>query len=158
MRQYVRNIYSAVWTVLVGMRVTMKEFFKPAVTLQYPDERPNIPDGYRGRLHNRIEDCVVCLACARDCPVDCIHIEYEEAPKGTQFAVASGGQPIRRNASRFDIDMSQCMYCGLCTEACPTECLTMTKDFEYATYDRNDLIYEFAKPWPAPKPAVKAAS
>jgi NADH-quinone oxidoreductase subunit I len=154
MRQYVRNIYIAVWTVLVGMRLTIKQFFGPAVTRQYPEHHPYIPDGFRGRLHNHIEDCVVCLACARDCPVDCIYIEYEDAPKGTLFARTSDGTPIRRNASRFDIDMSLCMYCGLCTEACPTNCLIMTKDFEYSTYDRTELLYRFAKPWPAAKPAA----
>ena len=153
MRQYVRNIYGAVWTVVLGMRITLKELFAPPVTLLYPDTRPNIPDGFRGRLHNAIEDCVVCDACARICPVDCIYIDSEDAPKGMVFAETSGGVAVKRNASRFDIDMSLCCYCGLCTEVCPTECLTMTKDFEYSTYDRSDLIYRFAKPWGAPQPA-----
>ena len=155
MREYVRNIYTAVWTVMVGMRITLRQLFAPAVTLLYPEHHPVLPDGFRGRLHNEIEDCVVCNACAQICPVDCIHIAAEEAPKGMVYAMTSGGVPIKRNASKFDIDMSQCCYCGLCTEVCPTECLVMTKDFEYSTYDRSELIYRFAKPWGEPKPAVK---
>ena len=157
MRQYVRNIYGSVWTIMLGMRITLKELFTPAVTHQYPERRPHIADGFRGRLHNHIEDCVVCSACASECPVDCIHIEYEEAPKGMVFAQTSGGAPIKRNASRYDIDMSLCCYCGLCTEACPTKCLVMTKDFEYSTFDRSELIYRFAKPWGEPQPAKPRA-
>ncbi|GIX06509.1 MAG: NADH-quinone oxidoreductase subunit I 2 [Candidatus Poribacteria bacterium] len=156
MRQYFRNIFTAVWTILIGMRITMRELFTPAVTREYPEHRPEIPDGFRGRLHNKIEDCVVCYACANICPVDCIYIEHEEAPRGQFYAFASNGAPIRRNATRFDIDMALCCYCGLCTEVCPTECLIMTKDFEYSTYDRQELIYHFAKPWPEAKPMPKA--
>ncbi len=155
MRQYLRNIYGAVWTAALGMRITIKEFFQPAVTNEYPERHPHIPDGARNRLHNVMEDCVVCLACANDCPVDCIYIDYEEAPKGMIYAKTSGDVPIRRNASRFDIDMSLCCFCGLCVEACPTECLTMTKDFEYSTYDRVELIHQFAKPFGAPVPLTK---
>jgi len=156
-RQYVRNMYAAVWTVAIGMRITLKQLFKPAVTNQYPEHRPYIPDGSRGRLDNVIEDCVVCLACAQVCPVDCIYIDYEEAPKGMEFARTSGGAPIKRDASLFDIDMSLCCFCGLCTEVCPTECLTMTKDFEYSTYDRSELLYKFAKPWGEPHPVAPKA-
>ena len=48
---------------------------------------------------------------------------------------------------RFDIDMSLCLFCGLCTEACPTECLTMRDELEgveYSEFERENLIYKFA--------------
>ena len=49
---------------------------------------------------------------------------------------------------KFDIDMSLCMYCGLCTEVCPTECLVMKDSLDgiaYSTFDRTSLIYHFTK-------------
>jgi ferredoxin len=56
--------------------------------------------------------------------------------------------PVVFYLDKFDIDMSLCMYCGLCTEVCPTECLTM-KDtlagIEYSKFDRSDLIFSFDK-------------
>ena len=59
-------------------------------------------------------------------------------------------KPVIFYLDQFDIDMSLCMYCGLCTEVCPTECLTMIDNLEdgveYSTFDRAELIYEFAMP------------
>ena len=60
-----------------GMAVTFKNFFSPKVTRQYPEERPPIPDRWRGRL-DLIYDpfgehkCEVCFQCAQVCPVEAI--------------------------------------------------------------------------------------
>jgi formate hydrogenlyase subunit 6/NADH:ubiquinone oxidoreductase subunit I len=66
-------------------------------------------------------------------------------------------KPVIFYLDQFDIDMSLCMYCGLCTEVCPTECLTMIDSLaggiEYSTFDRTELIYEFAKPEMYDRPA-----
>ena len=45
----------------------------------------------------------------------------------------------------FDIDMSLCCYCNLCTYPCPTECLYMTPEYEFATNDLQQHLYRFAK-------------
>ena len=82
MDKYIRNIYRGVYTVLVGMRVTIRQFFEPNVTHQYPYEHDyekkrnvrEIPKGYRGQLYNRTEDCIGCKKCEMICPVDCIAI------------------------------------------------------------------------------------
>ena len=71
MNRYFFNIYKALYTVLIGMRITFKQMFQHAVTHQYPYERPfekkrnvrDIPKGYRGQLFNRIEDCIGCKKC-----------------------------------------------------------------------------------------------
>ena len=60
-----------------GMATTFKNFFAPKVTRQYPEERPPIPDRWRGRL-DLIYDpfgehkCEVCFQCAMVCPVEAI--------------------------------------------------------------------------------------
>ena len=223
MDRYIRNIYRGVYTVLVGMRITIKQFFEPNVTHQYPYEHDyekkrnvrEIPKGYRGQLYNRMEDCIGCKKCEMICPVDCIAIDATKLPKGehlwdsmnvvhlkdrreiigiiegddkkaksadsitlTNITSRQGPQEVidRLKAStdesrtqtfssdeisrivtrnpvvfyleQFDIDMSLCMYCGLCTEVCPTECLTMKdslEGIEYSTFDRSDLIFNFDK-------------
>ena len=206
MRHYLSNIYLGVYTALVGMRITFKQFLRPSVTHQYPYDRSfeqkknirEIPQGYRGKLHNRIEDCIGCKKCEMICPVDCITIITQKLPKGErlwdsmnvvhlkdrteivgniegdekpepnttvtiqtrdertvnvssdEIANIVERKPVIFYLDQFDIDMSLCMYCGLCTEVCPTECLIMfdnlSDGIEYSTFDRTDLIYEFAKP------------
>ena len=111
------------------------------VTIQYPQETIPIPDNGRYRLHNEMDDCIVCDKCVKVCPVDCIEIEPIKAIE--EVGRASDGSPIRLYAAKFDIDMAKCCYCGLCTTVCPTECLTMTKTFDYSEVDIRDMVYSF---------------
>ena len=32
--------------------------------------------------------------------------------------------------------------CGMCEEACPTNAIQLTPDFEMCEYDRNNMVYE----------------
>ncbi len=151
--EYFKNISDGISTTLTGMRLTLRHLWnarksrKPAdirsssfydqqdgiVTIQYPQETIPIPDNGRYRLHNEMDDCIVCDKCAKVCPVDCIDIEPIKAVE--DVGRASDGSPIRLYAAKFDIDMAKCCYCGLCTTVCPTECLTMTKTFDYSELD-----------------------
>jgi NADH-quinone oxidoreductase subunit I len=112
-------------------------------TIQYPHEMIPVPDNGRYRLHNEIDDCIVCDKCAKICPVDCIEIEPVRAIE--EFGKASDGTPKRIYAARFDIDMGKCCFCGLCTTVCPTECLTMTKVFDFSVTEIQDHVYAFAE-------------
>jgi len=116
------------------------------MTVQYPHESLPVPDNGRYRLHNEIDDCIVCDKCAKICPVDCIEIESIRATE--EFGKTSDGTPKRIYAARFDIDMGKCCFCGLCTTVCPTECLTMTKTYDFSEYDVDDHIYAFANMTP----------
>jgi formate hydrogenlyase subunit 6/NADH:ubiquinone oxidoreductase subunit I len=110
-------------------------------TIQYPHEQIPVPDNGRYRLHNEIDDCIVCDKCAKICPVDCITIEPIKATE--EIGRTSDGTPKRIYAARFDIDMGKCCFCGLCTTVCPTECLTMTKVYDFSVFDIRDHVYAF---------------
>jgi len=79
---------------------------------------------------------------------------------------AANGQGIKLDVSVFDIDMSLCCYCNLCTYPCPTDCIYMTPEYEFASTDLTQHLYHFAKPNakfltvnpkpPAPKPPTPA--
>jgi formate hydrogenlyase subunit 6/NADH:ubiquinone oxidoreductase subunit I len=112
-------------------------------TIQYPYEMQPVPDTGRYRLHNEIDDCIVCDKCAKICPVDCITIEPIKAAE--EIGKTSDGTPKRIYAAKFDIDMGKCCFCGLCTTVCPTECLTMTKVYDFSTYDIREHNYAFAE-------------
>lgn len=160
--EYFNNIKEAVSTLKKGLGLTMKhmaearhdikplsvsdpEYFKQdkgITTLQYPHESIPVPDNGRYRLHNEIDDCIVCDKCVKVCPVDCIEIESIKAVD--TYGKTSDGTPKRIHAAKFDIDMGKCCFCGLCTTVCPTECLTMTKAYDFSEFDVKDHNYSFA--------------
>jgi formate hydrogenlyase subunit 6/NADH:ubiquinone oxidoreductase subunit I len=112
------------------------------VTTLYPYESIPVPDHGRYRLHNEIDDCIVCDLCAKVCPVNCITIDPIKSTE--EIGKTSDGSTKRIYAATFNIDMAQCCYCGLCTTVCPTECLTMTKAYDYSEYDVRNMVYHFA--------------
>lgn len=111
-------------------------------TIQYPHQVLPVPDNGRYRLHNEIDDCIVCDKCAKICPVNCIYIEPIRAVE--EFGKTSDGTPKRIYAAKFDIDMGKCCFCGLCTTVCPTECLTMTRVFDFSVTDIREHNFPFA--------------
>ncbi|MBT3216948.1 MAG: 4Fe-4S dicluster domain-containing protein [Candidatus Marinimicrobia bacterium] len=174
MRAYFRTIRESVSTLVTGMGITWRHMVnirKGSVTLQYPEERWPRPErniGFdqqdyniiRSRLHVDINDCIGCLKCERACPVDCIKISTERVTKGEDIpeikhtGVTSNETKKALLITRFDIDMTECCYCNLCTYPCPEECIFMTGgpnsekhhiDYEFSQYDRNDMVYRFAK-------------
>jgi formate hydrogenlyase subunit 6/NADH:ubiquinone oxidoreductase subunit I len=110
-------------------------------TVQYPHESIPVPDNGRYKLHNEIEDCIVCDKCVKVCPVNCITIDPIKSAE--EFGKTSDGTPKRIYAAKFDIDMGKCCFCGLCTTVCPTECLTMTKEFDFSVLNIGEHNVEF---------------
>lgn len=160
---YFKNIAYAIRTTRKGLALTIRYFFQArkkrkkewvgeanyfhkaegTFTVQYPKEEIPVPDHGRYKLHNEIDDCIVCDKCAKICPVDCIDIEPIRAAE--TFGKTSDGTPLRIHAAKFDIDMSKCCFCGLCTVVCPTECLTMTNEYDYSTPNILDHNFSFSK-------------
>jgi NADH-quinone oxidoreductase subunit I len=130
--------------VLNSMWVALLHLFTPSVTLQYPTEKWVMPERSRARLFNNIKDCIGCGQCARVCPTSCITIKTEKRGKDEPEIFTSNGTAIKMRTYVFDIDMTLCCYCSLCTFPCPTQCLVMTPEYEYSVYDKKDHIYHFA--------------
>jgi NADH-quinone oxidoreductase subunit I len=143
MKEYFKNIYSGLATVLIGMKITFKHLFVPAVTIQYPDEKPNMPERARNRLYVNMDDCIGCDQCARACPVDCIEIETVKGTAGEDLGKTSQGKKKALWVTKFDIDFAKCCYCQLCVFPCPTECIKMTGIYEFSEYERDNLIFSF---------------
>jgi NADH:ubiquinone oxidoreductase subunit E len=63
--------------ILKGMAFTLRRFFSPKVTVQYPEQPPSIPPRHRGRLQLLYDEygtlkCETCFQCAQACPIECI--------------------------------------------------------------------------------------
>jgi NADH-quinone oxidoreductase chain I len=156
MGRYFRNIWDGVVTVLIGMKVTFRHLFTPAVTIQYPDVKLKLPERARNRLYVNMDDCIGCDQCAMACPVDCIEIETIKSTPDVDLGLTSVGTKKRLYVPRFDIDIAKCCYCGLCVYPCPTECIKMTDVYEFSEYERKNLVYTFAVMTPAEADQAKS--
>jgi formate hydrogenlyase subunit 6/NADH:ubiquinone oxidoreductase subunit I len=133
LKGYLYDIWEAVATTAKGMRITARYGVDPreTITLQYPEQRWEPSERYRGFLFNDIKKCTSCTMCVRVCPVDCISLE------------AVRGADKKMVLASYDIDIGRCMYCGLCVEVCPPKSLTHTSGYEKASVDRGELILHF---------------
>jgi NADH-quinone oxidoreductase subunit I len=156
MLTYFRDIWDGVVTVLIGMNVTWRHLFTPAVTIQYPDVKLKLPERARNRLYVNMDDCIGCDQCAMACPVDCITIETVKSTPDIDLGLTSVGTKKRLYVPLFDIDIAKCCYCGLCVYPCPTECIKMTDVYEFSEFERENLIYRFATMTPAETDAAKS--
>ena len=130
--QSFRSIFLA--ELLSGMALTLKYFFKPKVTLNYPYEKGPLSPRFRGehalrRYPNGEERCIACKLCEAVCPAQAITIESEPRDDGS------------RRTTRYDIDMVKCIYCGYCEESCPVDAIVEGPNFEFATESREELLY-----------------
>ena len=148
MGTYFGNIWRGIVTILIGMGVTWRHLFTPAVTIQYPDVKVKLPERARNRLYVNMDDCIGCDQCSMACPVDCITIETVKSTPDVDLGLTAVGTKKRLYVTQFDIDIAKCCYCGLCVPPCPTECIVMTDVYEFSEFDRNNLIYNFATMMP----------
>ncbi len=143
MRDYIYNFWQGLYTILVGMKVTLRHVFIPAVTIQYPSVKPQMPERERNRLYVNMDDCIGCDQCARACPVNCIEIATVKSIPGEDLGTTSNGKKKSLWVTTFNIDFAKCCYCQLCVFPCPTECIYMTDVYEFSEFQRENLVFDF---------------
>ncbi|MCW4114525.1 NADH-quinone oxidoreductase subunit NuoI [Aurantimonas sp. MSK8Z-1] len=116
--------------------LSMRYFFRPKATINYPFEKNPVSPRFRGehalrRYPNGQERCIACKLCEAICPAQAITIEA--GPRRNDGT---------RRTVRYDIDMVKCIYCGFCQEACPVDAIVEGPNFEFSTETREELYYD----------------
>jgi len=124
--------------LIQGLSVTFRYQAPTEVcTEQYPMQRPQVAERYRGAPRLDVNPdtnetlCIACDLCALACPEHLIVVGSERNPATK-----------RKELTHFTYDLSRCMFCGLCEDACPTDALELTQDFEMASYNRTGMIWD----------------
>ncbi|WP_322821503.1 4Fe-4S dicluster domain-containing protein [Chloroflexus sp.] len=111
-------------------------------TIEYPEERPRIPEAYRNMPILLYDDetghelCTSCFQCERICPPQVIHMTQAKDP--------ATGKPVPAVA-KFIIEYDACMSCGFCAEVCPFDAIKMNHEFELSTDDHSSLTVHKAQ-------------
>ena len=135
--QSARNFWKGCLSLWAGLRVTLREFFKPPVTEQYPYATPKIPPRFRGHIE-LVRDpqtgeaiCFACKACEKACPSDCIMVEGEKKPGAK-----------RKSVTVFRLDFTKCSLCGSCIEACKSGAIRFSKEYNLAGFSKEDFMMD----------------
>jgi formate hydrogenlyase subunit 6/NADH:ubiquinone oxidoreductase subunit I len=107
---------SSIWKE-VGLHL----FRRPA-TQKYPFEKPELPDGFRGRHIFYIDRCISCSLCEKVCPSNAIEMIDVDEKKRPLFM------------------LDRCVFCYQCAESCPKDAIEFSKDFELALGKKSELV------------------
>jgi len=137
---YFSEIYTGTRSLFVGLGITLKEFFKKSVTLQYPHEHLEMPPRFRGHIElikdteSGMAKCVCCGMCQKTCPSKCISLtgEKREGVKGKVL-------------TSYILDFTTCSLCGMCVESCKFGAITFSKDYNLASTRRSDYVFDLLK-------------
>jgi NADH-quinone oxidoreductase subunit I len=140
MKDYLTRISGGLNSLLTGMRITLEQFFKPTVTVHYPHESLKMTPKFRGHIE-LVRDpqtgkaiCFACKVCEKACPSDCIIVEgaKKEGEK-------------RKSVTEFKLDFTKCSLCGSCVESCKSNALQFSKDYNFVTTSKEELIMDLFK-------------
>ena len=137
MKESLREIYTGLSSLITGLGITLRQFFKPVVTVQYPHESLKMPARFRGHIE-LVRDpatgkplCYACKLCEKACPTDCITVE----------GLKRDGEK-RKSVSEYHLDFTRCSLCGSCVEACKSGAIRFSKEYNLAGTSKEEFILD----------------
>ena len=133
------SFFSGLLSLLKGMKVTIRVFFRRKTTEQYPENRDTLKmfDRFRGQLvmpHNENNEhrCIACGICQMNCPNGSIKVISE--------TVTDEEGKKKKMLARYEYDLGSCLYCQLCVRSCPHGAIEFDTKFEHAVFTREKLV------------------
>ena len=140
MNSYLSDIIIGGKSLITGLAITAREFFSPVVTEQYPYQVPTMTPRFRGHIEligneeTGQPNCVVCGMCQRACPSECISLDGKKAEGGK-------GKVL----TRYILDFTKCSLCGSCVESCNFNAIRFSREYNLASFDKNDFVMDLMK-------------
>jgi formate hydrogenlyase subunit 6/NADH:ubiquinone oxidoreductase subunit I len=106
------------------LKEVISQVFRAPATRKYPEVKPEVPEGFRGRQIFNLGLCISCGLCAKDCPAKAIEMVDVEGKR----------RPL------FHLD--RCVFCYQCAESCPRNAIESSTVFELACTNKNALVVE----------------
>lgn len=126
-----KYLYLAFISLLIGMKVTIKNFFAPSITLNYPIKKKKMSANFRGMVDLKPEACVICYQCIKICPVAALDLTHKQVVVETKK---------KNEITKFTYNAELCCFCGLCDEICPTDAIFMNKMYEVSVFDHKQVL------------------
>jgi len=133
MWNYLKEIITGSWSLCVGMWIVLRHAFRRPVTVQYPYQSVKLPARYRGHIQLKFDPatgnpkCIVCMACQRACPSNCIALDGVK-PEGA----------TRKVPTQYSLNFTTCSLCGLCVESCNFDALEFSKEYNLTSQHKKD--------------------
>ncbi len=154
LKKYISEVVKGLWNLILGMKITIINFFRPKITEQYPENRGEYEyfERFRAELtmpHNDKNEhkCTGCKICEMNCPNGTIKITVKQEMN------EETGKP-KRVLDQYFYDLGTCIFCDLCVQSCPSDAIEFTNAFEHSVFTRSKLVQQLNKE--GSKLAVKA--
>jgi NADH-quinone oxidoreductase subunit I len=137
LKEYFSGFFKGLSSLIVGMSITLREFFTKKVTEQYPDNRATLvmSDRYKGCLtmphdENNEHACTACGICQMNCPNGTITVEsVTEEIDGKN----------KKSLSVYTYRLGQCTFCNLCVLTCPQNAIKFDQSYENGLFTKAKL-------------------
>ena len=106
------------------LKEVVSQILRKPATRKYPEVKPEVPDGFRGKQIFNLGLCISCGLCAGDCPAKAIEMVDVEGKKAPLF------------------HLDRCVFCYQCAESCPRNAIEPSGIFELAFADKDALVVE----------------